>query len=294
MTAGEFMANVTAILSVMAVIAAIEVVVPLFPRTPAQRGRTGANLGLTAMNFAVNGAFTSVAAVLTIAQGPGLMTRMGLPLSAQIVLSIVVLDFCFGYVAHVALHAAPVLWRVHAVHHSDPFVDVTTTYRTHPIELAWRSLFMIVPVWMLGVPPGALLVYRMLSAINALLEHANLRVWPMLDRALSFIWVTPNMHKIHHSRDRAETNSNYGNLLSIYDRIFRTFTVTDKALTVRYGLDDTDTDAVRSIPDLLSMRVSASTLPSAPARRRALGLELRPFSSSPTTARISTPTTTEK
>jgi sterol desaturase/sphingolipid hydroxylase (fatty acid hydroxylase superfamily) len=78
------------------------------------------------------------------------MARIGL--GPQFVIGIIALDLFYGYFAHVALHAAPVLWRVHAVHHSDPFVDVTTTYRTHPVEVVWRSLFMIPPIWILGVP----------------------------------------------------------------------------------------------------------------------------------------------
>ena len=96
----------------------------------------------------------------------------------------------------------------------------------------------------------------MLSAINALLEHANLRVWPRVDRMLSLMWVTPNMHKIHHSRTPLETNSNYGNLLSIHDRVFRTFTDTRRAPSITYGLADTDPSAVTSLPNLLSMRVN--------------------------------------
>ena len=239
-----------------AAIAAFELIVPLFPRPTADRGRTTANLGLTVITrSAVNWASTSAAAVLTLTQGPGIMTRMGVSLPVQIVVSIVALDLFFGYLAHVALHAHPALWRVHMVHHSDPFEDVTTTYRTHPIESVWRSLFMMVPIWLLGVPAAALVVYRLVSAINALLEHANLRVVPAVDRALSLVWVTPNMHKIHHSRERTETNSNYGNLLSIPDRIFRTFTDTRRAPRVVHALDNIDPEAATSLPDLLSIRV---------------------------------------
>jgi protein-tyrosine-phosphatase len=109
----------------------------------------------------------------------------------------------------------------------------------------------------------ALVAYRLLSALNALLEHANLRVWPAVDRTLSLVWVTPNMHKIHHSRERIETNSNYGNLLSIHHRFFRTFTDTRRASSVQYGLDDTDPRAIQSMSELLTMRVH-----SRPATRR--------------------------
>jgi sterol desaturase/sphingolipid hydroxylase (fatty acid hydroxylase superfamily) len=204
----------------------------------------------------VNWALTSAAAVGALAlslQAPGLMARLGLPIAAQIVVGVVVLDFFYGYLAHQAMHLSPILWRVHRVHHSDPFVDVTTTYRTHPIESLWRYLFVLVPVWILGVPAAAVVLHRLLSAINGILEHGNIRLWPQLDSALSLVWVTPNMHKVHHSREHLETDSNYGNIFSIHDRIFRTFTPTERAFSVAYGLDDADPARARSLPGLLSM-----------------------------------------
>jgi sterol desaturase/sphingolipid hydroxylase (fatty acid hydroxylase superfamily) len=255
MSASDFLTNISIILGLMAAITAVEAVVPLFSASAERQGRRVANLGLTAMTFVVNWGFMSAAAVLTLAQGPGVLSRLGLWLPLELIVSIAILDFFFGYLAHRALHAVPWLWRVHAVHHSDPFVDVTTSYRSHPIETAWRAAFMMVPVWILSIQPSALVLYRMLSAINALLEHANLRVWPRFDQLLSCIWVTPNMHKVHHSRARAETNSNYGNLLSIYDRVLGTFIPTSRAASVVYGLDDTDPRAVRSLTALMSMRV---------------------------------------
>ena len=258
MSPGEFLTSLIAILIIMAIISAVEILVPLFPPTPSHSERKFANLGLTVIGFFINWALTSAAAVLALAGGQGIMARAGLSFTAQLILSVVVLDFFYGYLAHVGLHFVPLLWRAHAVHHSDPFVDVTTTYRAHPIEVGWRGLFLIVPTWILGVPPIALVVYRLLSALNGLFEHANLRVWPAVDRALSLVWVTPNMHKIHHSRERIETNSNYGNLLSIHDRLFRTFTDTRRALSVRYGLDDTNPSAIQSMPELLTMRVRST------------------------------------
>ena len=98
---------------------------------------------------------------------------------------------------------------------------------------------------------------RLLTAINGSLEHANIRVWPALDRALSRVWVTPNMHKVHHSRAAAETDSNYGNILSIYDRVLGTFTPTERALSVVYGLDDVDPAQVRSLSQLLALPFAA-------------------------------------
>jgi sterol desaturase/sphingolipid hydroxylase (fatty acid hydroxylase superfamily) len=256
MNAREFLTSVTIIVAVMVLSTLVEVAVPVFGRKPIQRGRTAANLGLTALTLAFNGVLAAAAAVIAVAlalERPGLMARLAFPITAQIVASIVVLDFFFGYLAHRAMHISAALWRVHRVHHSDPFVDVTTTYRTHPLEVLWRFLFLIVPVWVLGLPAQAVVIYRVLSAINGVLEHANIRPWRSLDRVVSLLWVTPNMHKVHHSNDSAETDSNYGNILSLYDRLLHTFTPTDRAFSVIYGLTDTDAVRAESLPRLLSM-----------------------------------------
>ena len=255
MTTREFLTSTTIILVAMALAACIEAVLPLFGRTP-MPGRRQTNLGMMTTALLSNWALTSAAAVIALAlslQRPGLMERLGIPFPAQLLVSVVVLDFFFGYLAHRAMHASPRLWPMHRVHHSDPFVDLTTTYRTHPLEVAWRFLFMIAPVWLLGIPAESVLIYRLISAINGVLEHANLRPASWLDRALSVVWVTPNMHKVHHSRQEIETNSNYGNIFSVYDRMMGTFTPTERAFTVTYGLDDVDPIRATSLPALLAM-----------------------------------------
>jgi sterol desaturase/sphingolipid hydroxylase (fatty acid hydroxylase superfamily) len=251
-----FLTTVTIVLAIMAVIAVIELIQPLFSRPARHKGRTTTNLGLTALTLTLNWVLTSAAALLALAlplQGAGIMQRLGIPFAVQVVAGIVLLDFSFGYLSHLALHKVPILWRVHRVHHCDPFVDGTTTYRNHPIEGGWRFLSVILPVWVLGLPAEAVVIHRLLSAINGILEHANVRLWPPLDRALSLVWVTPQMHKVHHSCAAHETDSNYGNILSLYDRLLRTFTPTDRAFAVRYGLDDIDPHRAISLPALLAM-----------------------------------------
>src|SRR5262245_20808499 len=244
MHAHEFLTSVTIIVAIMGLIALVELIQPMFTRSTKHRGRSATNLGMTVLTLTLNWALTAAAALFALAlpllNAPGVMARLGIPIAAQIVAGVIVLDFTFGYLAHWAMHMSPLLWRVHCVHHADPFVDVTTTYRNHPIEGVWRFLFVIIPVWVLGLPPEAVVIHRMVSAINGILEHANLRIWRPLDRALSWVWVTPHMHKVHHSRACVETDSNYGNILSIFDRALGTFTPTDRAFGVRYGLDDAD------------------------------------------------------
>ena len=256
MSTHEFLTNMTVVVTVMAVAAAIEAAVPLFARGSRGTPRRAANLGLTIVVFLLNWALSSAAAIVALAvsfQPTDLGTRLGVPMLVQIVAGIILLDFSAGYLAHRALHLFPVLWRFHRVHHCDDFVDVTTTYRTHPVETVWRFLFVIVPVWTFGIPAQAVLVQRLVSATNGILEHGNIRLWSHLDRVLSLFWVTPNVHKIHHSREIGETNSNYGNVLTLYDRLLGTYTSSDRAPSVVYGLDDADSAGISSFRWLLSM-----------------------------------------
>jgi sterol desaturase/sphingolipid hydroxylase (fatty acid hydroxylase superfamily) len=256
MTTREFLTNAAILSTIMAVAALIEVVVPMFGRNPSTRGRRAANLGLTSVVFILNWSLSSAAAVLALAlslQPPALARGLQLPLVVQVIAGVLILDFSAGYLAHRALHALPVLWRFHRVHHSDDFVDVTTTYRTHPVETVWRFLFVFVPVWLIGIPALAVVIQRLVSAANGILEHGNIRLWRPLDRVLSLVWVTPNIHKIHHSRERGETNSNYGNVLTLYDRLLGTFTPSERAESVVYGLDEVDPARIRSFAALMSM-----------------------------------------
>jgi sterol desaturase/sphingolipid hydroxylase (fatty acid hydroxylase superfamily) len=108
-------------------------------------------------------------------------------------------------------------------------------------------------IWALGLPAQAVMIQRLLQATKGVLEHANVRLWPWLDRAVSVVWVTPNVHKIHHSREVAEANSNYANLLTVYDRVLGTYTPADRATAVVYGLDDVDPRQAASFRGLLSM-----------------------------------------
>jgi sterol desaturase/sphingolipid hydroxylase (fatty acid hydroxylase superfamily) len=254
MSTQDFLATVFVILTVMAVAAAVELAVPLY--TAARGARRRANLAMTAQALLSAHLFTTAVAAAALylpSTSPGWMAAAGLPMAAQFVLGIVSIDLAHGYVAHRSMHAWPALWKFHRVHHSDAFVDVTTSYRTHFAEVAWRHAWMFATVWLLGVPAAAVVTFRLLSAVNGIFEHANIRVRPALDAAISRIWVTPNMHKVHHSREQRETDSNYGNLLSLHDRLFGTFTPTAHAFSVTYGLDEVDPSEGQSFGALVTM-----------------------------------------
>jgi sterol desaturase/sphingolipid hydroxylase (fatty acid hydroxylase superfamily) len=256
MSTPQFLASTGFVISFLAVAALLELVVPLFAHRHAGEARRRANLTMTAVTLLFNWALLSVAgavAVLAPENGPQLFARAGMPAAVQAVAGIFVLDFGFGYLAHRLMHASPLLWRIHRVHHSDAFVDATTSYRTHPAEGVWRHLFMLAPIWLLGIPATVVAVYRAISIANAIFEHANVRVPAGLDSRLTAVWVTPNMHKVHHSRDARETDSNYGNILSLHDRLLGTFTPSERAANVVYGLDDVPDAQNLTAASLISM-----------------------------------------
>ena len=255
----SFLTNLAAVLGLMAALSLIESMVPLIAPSETSRGRGVANLGMMTLTIGLNAGLTASAALVALApvSGHGLLASLALPSSARIALGVAVLDLS-TYVAHLTMHKSSLLWRAHQVHHSDPFVDVSTTLRQHPLEGAWRFLWTIIPVWALGVPAAGVVVYRLLSTVNALFEHANLRMWRPLDSALSLLVSTPNMHKIHHSRHQVQTDTNYGNILAVYDRLFGTFTPTRQAFDVVYGLENVDPARLRSLRGLLTMPFRAA------------------------------------
>lgn len=155
----------------------------------------------------------------------------------RVFISVLFLDFWAGYLAHYIFHKNSWLWKLHSVHHSDELVDVTTTFRQHPIESLIRISFNFSGMVILGIPAWILLIYLTLSTINAQIEHANIRLPATLDRFLQYIIVTPNMHKVHHSKYQHETDSNYSNIFSFWDRIFNTFKSMRNYSEIQYGLD---------------------------------------------------------
>jgi len=248
-------ASLGAILAAMALVSVLEAVLPLRARGRWSRLHLGANLALTALSFAsyaLLGGALVVALAWLEARGFGLLAWLALPPPLEVFAAVAALDLA-TWAAHVSMHASPVLWRFHRVHHSDPAVDVTTTLRQHPGETLIRFAFLGAAAAALGASPAAYAIYRAASALNGLLEHANLRVPPRLDALLSLVVATPNMHKVHHSRAPHETDTNYGNLFSLFDRVFSTFTPSRRGPAVAYGLEGFDEPAAQTTLALLSL-----------------------------------------
>lgn len=167
----------------------------------------------------------------------GLLHLVTLPVWAQLAVSLLVLDFLAQYCSHAILHRYRFLWKWHMVHHSDTTVDATSGTRHHPGDFLWREIFSLLAILVTGMPFAFYAFYRVLvTPFFTYLTHANVRVPEWLDRPASWIFITPNLHKFHHHAERPWTNTNYGGVLSIWDRLFGTFTYGDPA-EVRYGLD---------------------------------------------------------
>lgn len=204
----------------------LEAVMPLFHYARQRWQRAVPNVILTVilllMNLLLSFA-SAVVAALAMQKQIGLFYWNALPLWAEALLGIAGLDL-FAYFAHVLLHKSAFGWQFHRVHHSEIEVDVTTAFRQHPGETVWRIGWQLAAIVVFGIPLGVVIIYLMLSALNAQLEHANLHVPEKMDRLLRLVIVTPNMHKVHHSRAQIETDSNYANIFSIWDKLFGTYT----------------------------------------------------------------------
>jgi sterol desaturase/sphingolipid hydroxylase (fatty acid hydroxylase superfamily) len=155
-------------------------------------------------------------------RGWGLMNAVAAPAWIAVPVSVLLLDLAI-YLQHVAFHAVPALWRLHRMHHADLDIDVTTGLRFHPIEIVLSMGIKLAVVTALGAPAVAVLVFEVLLNATSMFNHANLRLPQPIDRALRWLVVTPDMHRVHHSVAVAETNSNYGFNLPWWDRLFGTY-----------------------------------------------------------------------
>jgi len=239
----------------MAALAAVEVALPLRARRAANRAHLAPNAALTALTIAINALFGGALALALAAlhaRWSGFGAASLLPTAARGLIVVLALDFTF-YVAHRAMHAWPSLWRYHRVHHSDPAVDVTTTIRQHPGETVIRYAFTSVAVLALGTLPEELLAYRSATALFGLLEHANVRAPAWLDATLSLVFSWPTLHKVHHSRDARLADTNFGNITSVWDRLFGTFTPAHVGRDIDYGVDGLDDAATQSTLGLLRL-----------------------------------------
>lgn len=162
-----------------------------------------------------------------------------------VLLGVLLLDFFGAYLAHFVEHKIKPLWMVHLVHHTDHKVDTTTANRHHPLESMIRFAFTLFGVFIVGTPIAIVMLYQSLSLISTQFTHANIKLPRIIDRTLSYIIVSPDMHKVHHHNLLPYTDSNYGNIFSIWDRLFNTYQYLDREKIV-YGVDTFPDEKINS------------------------------------------------
>lgn len=197
------------------------------------------NLAFTLAHFVVHG----LLAVLLVAvcnwcqtNQFGVVHWLNLPVWGILTAGILSMDFFGGWLVHWVEHKVPLFWRIHVVHHADNHVDVTTGLRHHPFEALNRWLFFTGGVFIMGLPVYAVMIAQTFMSMFTMFTHANIRLPESLDKALSLVFVSPNMHKVHHHFKQPYTDSNYGTALSIWDRLLGTFAYLPPQ-QLRYGLD---------------------------------------------------------
>ncbi|MBT3306846.1 MAG: sterol desaturase family protein [Alphaproteobacteria bacterium] len=211
---------------IFAVMAAWELLAPRRELQQSKAVRWYSNLGIVALNTVIARivfplAPVAVALVVT-ERGWGLLPLLEVPAWALILISVVILDFAI-YLQHVMVHAVPLLWRLHRMHHADTDFDITTGARFHPVEIILSVAIKMAVIVLIGAPAVAVLIFEVLLNATAMFNHSNVKLPLGLDRVLRLFVVTPDMHRVHHSVLPHETNSNFGFNLPWWDRLFGTY-----------------------------------------------------------------------
>jgi len=213
-------------LGVFVVMALWELIAPRRALTVSKAVRWANNLGLVFLNSFILRLLFPAAAVGMAAfaneQGWGIFNYYQTSFVVAVVVSVIAMDFII-YLQHVMVHAVPALWRLHRVHHADPDFDVTTGARFHPLEIILSMLIKFSVIVVLGPPVIAVVIFEVLLNATAMFNHSNVRLNLTIDKLLRLVVVTPDMHRVHHSVEDDEANSNFGFNLPWWDRLFGTY-----------------------------------------------------------------------
>jgi sterol desaturase/sphingolipid hydroxylase (fatty acid hydroxylase superfamily) len=211
---------------VFAVMAAWELLAPRRTLTIGRAARWPSNFGIVAVDVLLVRLIMPTAAIgvafYAAGQGIGLLHWLNVRLSVAALLGFLALDLVI-YAQHVMFHHVPVLWRLHRMHHADLDIDVSTGLRFHPFEILISLAIKIATIVLLGIPPVAVFIFEVVLNATSLFNHANVAMPARLDRVLRLVLVTPDMHRVHHSVERSEHDSNFGFNLPWWDWLFRTY-----------------------------------------------------------------------
>jgi sterol desaturase/sphingolipid hydroxylase (fatty acid hydroxylase superfamily) len=219
----------------------LEGAIPFLPlQYKKNKGKHAAvNFGLTVIHLIIH---TSLAIIIVkisdwcAANQFGVVHWLNTGVLITIILTILIVDFFGGWLVHITEHKVKFLWRFHVIHHADNNVDVTTGLRHHPVESVVRGIFFFMGIVIAGSPMYAVMIYQTILVFFTAFEHANINLPTWIDKAMSYIFISPNMHKVHHHWKQPYTDSNYGAIVSIWDRLLGTYQHLDKK-DIRYGID---------------------------------------------------------
>ncbi|MBV7528572.1 sterol desaturase family protein [Chitinophaga sp. sic0106] len=234
----------------------LEGIIPRFSFRGNKYRHAGTNLFLTLTTAVLNTAFAFAivsASIWTTKAKFGLLYVFNLPLWLHTILALLLLDFIGAYLVHLVQHKTAWMWQFHKIHHTDKEIDATTALRHHPVENLFRIAALLIAVLVAGVPFWMVMFYQSLSVLMSQFNHANIHLPKWLDNGLSWIIVSPDMHKVHHSHLQPETDSNYSNIFSIWDRLFGTFKIIPDTTSIKYGLDEYEDNKYQQIGPLLKL-----------------------------------------
>ncbi|MEE3188325.1 MAG: sterol desaturase family protein [Candidatus Neomarinimicrobiota bacterium] len=229
------------LVSGLALFLSLEAIVPLFKMDYNKLRHAGINLTFTLITLIVNlfGALLIAAAVDFNLENETGILHLFQDLSPwfYVILGLILLDLIGAWLIHWIEHKVKWMWKFHLIHHTEPSVDVTSGLRHHPGENIFRLIFTTIAVLITGASLGLVMLYQSISAFFAALTHANIQVPGWIDKPLAWVFVTPHFHKIHHHYIQPHTDSNYGNIFSIWDHLFRTVTSMGNMDDLVYGID---------------------------------------------------------
>ena len=214
--------------------------IPLFKMDYNKLKHAGINITFTIITLIVNliGAMGILVAVkYNETHNTGLLNLAQLPLWLYVLGGLTLMDLIGAWLIHWIEHKIKWLWKFHLIHHTDPNVDATSGLRHHPGENIFRLLFTTLAVFITGASFGLVMMYQTISAFFAHFSHANIKMPLALDKFFSYVFVTPHFHKVHHHYVQPHTDSNYGNIFSVWDHVFRTVTHVETMEDLVYGID---------------------------------------------------------
>jgi sterol desaturase/sphingolipid hydroxylase (fatty acid hydroxylase superfamily) len=252
----DFLNSVTPVLVIggLALFMTLETWMPYFQHGAGRRRQRWRNVGVVAVALAVNIALGGVAVIplaWSEANGVGLLHRLAGQSVLAIVVGVFVVDLSL-YTAHVLMHNVPTFWRFHRVHHADTELDSTSGLRQHPLEAMFTTAIMVIIPPTVGVSLLSLAIYTTIALPWFLLNHSNVRYPDWFERMGSLLMSTPNWHRVHHSARQPETDSNYGCVFSVWDRLFGTARRVEVE-RIQFGLERFRDSSEQTIAELLKM-----------------------------------------